>query len=265
MCSWRCQRSSTISMLWTAFWVPVSSNSNNSMLPTSFLFLWFWTTWLYAWYFAVDLVEVRVDLYVSQFFWINSRTLVLCAYFTTECGSLGIRKSMSASFTIIDSWLTSWSAAGLSVLSRSVLSPTLNVPLSWKERVFELSGTFLWSLRSFMCHSNFGILTVFKWTCLDYTRFNHRSHRSFWRNRFFVKRINTISWERDVFLPSCTVLLSSLKTGLQVLSRFGFRVGWFDWKLLHSCPTSDRWACSEPNSVLHSCFKEIFGRGRGDM
>ena len=42
--------------------------------------------------FVVDLVEERVDLI--------SRTLVLCACFSTEYGSPGIRKSMSASFTI---------------------------------------------------------------------------------------------------------------------------------------------------------------------
>ena len=54
--------------------------------------------------FVVDLVEERVDLGGSQFSEsINSRTLVLYACFTTECGSPGIRKSMSASFTIIDS------------------------------------------------------------------------------------------------------------------------------------------------------------------
>ena len=29
-------------------------------------------------------------------------------------------------------------------------------------------------------------------------------------------------------------------TGLSVLSRLGFGIGWFDWKLLDSCPTSGR-------------------------
>ena len=92
---------------------------------------------------VVDLVEERVDLDGSHFIWINSRTLVLCACFTTECGCPGIRKSMFASFTIFCTWLKfSWSITGLSVLSRSVLSPTLNVSLSWTERVWELSGTF---------------------------------------------------------------------------------------------------------------------------
>ena len=46
------------------------------------------------------------------------------------------------------------------------------------------------SPRSFMCLFNVEILTVFRWTCLDYTRFNNGSPRSFRRNRFFVKRIN---------------------------------------------------------------------------
>ena len=77
--------------------------------------------------------------------------------------------------------------------------------------------------------------------------------------------LTSISWERDVFLSSCTVLASSLITGLPALSRIGFRIGWFDWNLLDCCPTFDRWACSEPNSLFHSCFKEIFGGGRGDM
>ena len=119
------------------------------------------------------------------------------------------------------------------------------------------------SPRSFMCLFNVGILTVFRWTCLDYIRFNNGSPRSLWRNSFFVKRIN--SWERDVFLPSWTVLASSLTTGLPVLSRLGLRIGWFDGNLLDSCQTSDRWACSEPNSLFHSCFKEIFGGSLGDI
>ena len=76
-------------------------------------------------------------------FWINCRTLVLCACFTTECGNPGIRKSMLTSFSIVCSWLQSpWSTTGLTVLSRSVSSPTLNVSLSWQERVWQSFGTF---------------------------------------------------------------------------------------------------------------------------
>ena len=121
------------------------------------------------------------------------------------------------------------------------------------------------SPRYFMCRSNVGILAVFRWTCLDYTRFNNGSSRSFRRSSFFVGRLTSISWERDVFLLSCTVLVSSWTNDLTVLSRLGSRIGWFDWKLLDGCSTSGRWACSEPNSLFHSCFKDIFGEGRGDM
>ena len=196
----------------------------------------------------------------------------LCACFTTECGSLGIWKSMSASFTIIFSWLkSSWSVTGLSVVSRSVLSPTLNVSLSWIERVWELSGTFsvfvtltrllvlscaFSTLESFLSSDERAWITLVSITGLPVLS---EETGSSW------KELTSISWERDVFLSSCTVLTSSLITGLSVPSRIGFRVGWFDWKLLDSCPTSDRWACSEPSSLFHSCFKEIFGGGRGDM
>ena len=89
------------------------------------------------------------------------------------------------------------------------------------------------SLRSFMCHSNVEILSVFGWTCLDYTR-----PRFFWRTRFFKKKKIT----------SCVI------SGRSDLSRIGFGAGWFHWKLLDSCPVSARWACSEPNFLLHSCF-----------
>ena len=50
--------------------------------------------------------------------------MVLCTCITTECGSPGILKSTSTSFTIIDS------ATDLSVLLRSTSSPTFYVSLS---------------------------------------------------------------------------------------------------------------------------------------
>ena len=165
------------------------------MLPTSWIiFFDSGLKGLYDWFCRRSCWRARRSGWFS-IFWINSRTLVLCACFTTECGSPGIRKSMSASFTIIDS------ITGLSVRLRSVSSPTLNVLLSWTERVWELS---------------------------------------------------------DTVITSCVI------TGLSFRSRIGFRIGWFDWKLLDSCSASDRWACSEPHS-LFPCFKEIFGGGRGDM
>ena len=40
-------------------------------------------------------------------------------------------------------------------------------------------------LRSIMCLFNVGILTFFRWACLDYTRFNNGSPCSLWRSRFF--------------------------------------------------------------------------------
>ena len=88
------------------------------------------------------------------------------------------------------------------------------------------------------------------------------------------KEFTPISLERDVFLPSCTVLVSAattgcpdlsvLTTGCPDLSRLGFGIGWLDWELLGCCTTypSARWAWSEPNSLFQSCFKEILGRGR---
>ena len=49
--------------------------------------------------FVVNLFEEHVELGGSQF----SESILERAFFTTECGSPGIRKSMSASFTIIGS------------------------------------------------------------------------------------------------------------------------------------------------------------------
>ena len=98
----------------------VSSNSHNSMLPTSWIICFdSGLKGLNGWFCRRSCWRACRSGRFS-IFWIKCRTLVLCAYFTTECGSPGIRKSMSASFTIIDSWLTSWSATDLSVLSRSV-------------------------------------------------------------------------------------------------------------------------------------------------
>ena len=52
---------------------------------------------------------------------------------------------MSVSFNIVCSWPTSWSVTDVTVLSRSVSSPTFNVLLSWAERVWQLSDTFITS------------------------------------------------------------------------------------------------------------------------
>ena len=49
------------------------------------------------------------------------------------------------------------------------------------------------------------------------------------------KPFSSISWEQDVFLSSCTPITSCVMSGRPDLSRIGFRVGRFDWKLLDSC------------------------------
>ena len=254
----------------------VSSNSHNSMLPTYWIICfdsglkklndWFcrrscWRACRSGWF---------------SIFWINSRTLVLRACFTTECGSLGIRESMSASFTIIDSWLTSWSTTDHTVLSRSASSPTLNVSLSWAERVWGLSDTLITScvitsrpvrscacstLKSFLSSDERVWITLGSLTGLPVTGRSVRSEEQ----GSSRKELTSISWERDVSLSSCTPITSCVITGRPVRSRIGFRIGWFDRKFLDSGPTSDCWACSEPYSLFHSWRKEIFGGGRGDM
>ena len=83
--------------------VPCVLGSVYSMLPT------FWISFfdsglngLYAWFCRRSCWTACRSGWFSTF-WINSRTLVLCACFTTECGNPGIRKSMFTSFSIF--WL----------------------------------------------------------------------------------------------------------------------------------------------------------------
>ena len=137
--------------------------------------------------------------------------------------------------------------------------------LSWQERVWQPSGTFsvfvpTTSLLVLSCAVLSSTLRLLlssderAWiTLVSTTSLSVLSEEtvSSW------KEFSSISWERDVFLPSCTVLVSALATGCPDLSRLGLEIGWFDWKLLESCPTcpSGCWACSEPNSFIQSCFK----------
>ena len=109
----------------------VSSNSHSSMFPTSRIIcfdsgLKGWKDWLCCRSFWRACRSGWFSI-----FWISSRTLVLCACFTTECGSPGILKSMSASFTIIGSWFSSWTAMDFSILLRSTSSSILSVSASW--------------------------------------------------------------------------------------------------------------------------------------
>ena len=184
-CSWVSQCSSMINTLCTAFWVPsraihiirCSQHAESFVLILDkglndwFCRRYFWRACRSGWF---------------SIFWINCRTLVLCACFTTECGSPGFRKSMSASFTIIDSWLSSWSAMDFSILLRSTSSSTLNVSLSWEERAREQSFA---SAVLRVATSR----TVLSWVCSTLRLFlssDNKSHRSFWRTEFFAKRIN---------------------------------------------------------------------------
>ena len=206
-CKRRCQCSSMINILCTAFWVPsrVIHITRCSQHPESSVLTLDCTGCRLD--FVVDLVEKHVDLGGSQFFWINSRTLVLCACFTTECGSFGIRKSMFGSFTI------GWFMTQIVMINNGLLRSFTKCFISNIERSAFMNRTCLktiWHMfsvfytnespRSLMCLVNVGILSVFRWTCMNYTRFNTGSLRSFWRIRFFVKRINIDFLRTGLFL-----------------------------------------------------------------
>ena len=141
-------------------------------------------------------------------------------------------------------------------LSQSVSSSTLSLMLSWRERVSQPSGTFSAFVSTTGCpdlscaSSSLGSLLSSDecawFTLVSTTGLPVLSEEtsSSWLE------LTSISWERDVFLPSCTVLVWAPTTGCPDLSRLGFGIGWFDWKHLDCCTTcpSGRWACSEPNS-----------------
>ena len=120
----------------TLHWVlgSVSSNPHNLMLPASWIICFdSGLKGLNDWFCPSSCWRACRSEWFS-ILWINSRTLVLCASFTTECGNHEIRKSMSASFTTsVSIHKSSWSIKDLPVLSRSVSSPTLNISLSWTE------------------------------------------------------------------------------------------------------------------------------------
>ena len=216
-------------MLCTAFWVPSRAIHTIRCYPhpESFSGL----NALHACFFRRSCWRACRSGRLS-IFWVSSRTLVLCACFITECGMPGIRKSMSVSTIIVCSWLKlAWSITGLSILSRNVLSPTLIVSLSWTERVWELSDTFSvcisWtSLLVLPCvFSTLGCLLSSderaRITLVSITGISVRSKEV----GSSQKELTSIFWERDVFLPSCTVLVSSLTTDFPFSSQFGFGVG----------------------------------------
>ena len=164
--------SSMTNTLCTAFRVPSRAIPCHSH-PESFVSILDWKDQMID--FVVDLVEEHVDLDGSQIFWISSRTLVLWACFTTEFGSPGIRNSISAWFTIIDSWLTS-----VMIINGSLRSFTKYFIFNVERFAFIRRSCLrtVWHInhvmrdnkshRSLMCLFNIEILSVFRWTCLDY-------------------------------------------------------------------------------------------------
>ena len=135
MCNGRCLHSSMIGMLCTAFWGPSRAIQTIRCCSTSF-FIFFDSglNVLQAWFCRRSCWRSCRSGWFS-IFWINSRTLVLCACFTTECGNPGIRKSMFTSFSIVCSRLkSSWLTTGRPDLSCA--SSTLRLLLSSDERVW---------------------------------------------------------------------------------------------------------------------------------
>ena len=213
----------------------VSSNSHNSMFPTSRIICfdsglkglndWLcrrscWRACRFGWF---------------SIFWICCRTLVLCACFTTECGSPGILKSTSASFIIIGSWSSSWTTMDSSILLRSTSSSTLSVLASW--HTWESScAAAVWRVATSR--------PVLSWVCSTLRLLLSSDERVWFTSvstgrpvlseelSSSLKELTLISWERDVFLPS--FMLSSRPD----LSRIGFGVGWVDWKNVACLATS---------------------------
>ena len=183
---------------------------------------------------------------------------------------------MFTSFSIVCSWPdSSRFTTSCTVLSWIVSSPPLKLVLSWEERVWEPSGTlFVWQLTT-----GCPVLSCAAWSST--LKLLLSSDERVWvtpvstTGRPFLSCLTasswkervSISWERDVFLAPGAVIGSIPTTGCPVLlSWSGLGFSWFDWALLDCwtiCPPG-RWASSEPNSLFQSCFKEIFGGGRGD-
>ena len=143
----------------------VSSNSHNSMFPTSWIICLILDKRLSDWFFRRSCRRACRSGWFT-ILWINCRTLVLWACFTTECGSPGIQKSMSASLNIINSWLSSWSA--MDFFHSFTKLVIFNV-----ERIAFMRRT---------CSR-----AVFR---LNRIKSSNKSLRSFWRTEFFAKRIN---------------------------------------------------------------------------
>ena len=130
-----------INTLCLAFWVPSRAIHiiRCYLQPGLFILLIEWKDWMIDWFCRRSCWRACRSGWIS-ILRINLRTLVLCAFCTTECGSPGILKSTSASLAISNLWLTSWSATDLSVLVRSISSPTYRfqetvAPLPWRHHL----------------------------------------------------------------------------------------------------------------------------------
>ena len=225
MCNRQCLHSSMIGMLCTASQGP--SQAIQTVLrcprPESSVLTLDWTGRRFG--FVVDLVEEHVGLGGSQF----SESILerLCSAHASQQNVviLEFGSPCSLSFSIVCSWLeSSWFTTGCPDLSRSVSSPTLNLMLSWQERVWQPSGTFSVFVSTKGCpdlscaSSTLRLLLSSDervWVLVVSTTGLPRSIQetvSSW------KEFTSISWERDVFLPSCTVLVSAPTTGCPDLS-----------------------------------------------
>ena len=168
-------------------------------------------------------------------FWINSRTLALCACFTIECGNPGMLKSMSSS-----------------ILSRIVSLSVLSVLISWYT-----SGS---SCTATLCLSSCPDVS---WVCSTLRLLLSSDEHAWTLITSCVKSgCPDLSEERDVFLITSCVISSCPD-----LSQFGLGIGWVGWKNF-ACRTTSPSGCRttfEPNSLVQSWRSEIFGGGRGDM
>ena len=127
----------------------VSSNSNSSPLPTTWIIRFdSGLNGMFAWFCRRSCWRACR----SQFFWINSRTVVLCACFTTECGKLGIRKSRFTSFSIVCSWLeSSWFTTDCPSITKSSDSNVESYACVEEKLAWDSVGTHLCSFPKTGC------------------------------------------------------------------------------------------------------------------
>ena len=196
-----------INILCTAFWVPFRATHTIRCVQLHELFVLTldWKQWMID--SVVNLVEEHVDLGVSK-----SRTLELCWWFTTECGSPGILKSMSSS---ILSWVNPLSVLSV-VISRCTSGASCRSTLrfsscpvrSWVCSTRNSSDRFFWALITLRVISD----------CPDRSEEQSSSRKKF----------SSISWERDV--SPFTLNTSCVSSGCPDRSQIGFGICWVGWE-----------------------------------